>query len=590
MSTAKGILTIVPAALAAWLGGCVNPGEIDHMIWSRYQQEMARRSPQPRTGPDGLRMLQPVAGFTGPELKLQTAKDPNGKTTTQAFLSLDEAVMRTLANGLDIRVLSYDPDISREEMMKAAAAFDAIVFGGYSFRRDDRLTANTNSGVLQPTQPEVNNLQAGLKQHTVTGADWSLAWSMTRTVDDSSVSQLSKWFDAQMTLQLTQPLLRNAWPEYNLSRLEIANLSMRIADAQFRAKVEQTVDDAVNAYWGLWLARQEVEVLERVLKDGIEILEIVRQQRDTGTASLLQVEQVETTVKAREAALVHARKAVGDQRDKLARLMADAQLNVVSDCDIVPVTPPLEEAIKVDGTDQLLTALRCNPLLEQARLAIRLADVNVSVAENQLLPKLDLTASAGLMPSAMTRDRVNDAFWSGNYFSYAVGLTLEYPLGNRAALADVRRSDLVRRKSVVDMQNVADQLALAIRERVRQIVSSYDELLVQKESAKVARSYVDKWRIRVSRETGENMRPERLAIVLQAQDGEAQAQRLVLAATVSYNTAIADLARVAGTTLDLHRIKIAAVADRTGWPVPPVRIPPPSTSSAPSRPTSGTEN
>ena len=49
--------------------------------------------------------------------------------------------MRTLANNLDIQVVSFNPPISREQTIEAAAVFDYTVFGSTTYARTDTPSA-----------------------------------------------------------------------------------------------------------------------------------------------------------------------------------------------------------------------------------------------------------------------------------------------------------------------------------------------------------------------------------------------------------------------------------------------------------------
>ena len=580
----SALATIVVGVMLAWPVGCIETGSIDANVLNRYQQAMVRKGPQQRSGAEGMEQLRPAPGTTGPELKVDTVEVEPGKARPQVRLPLDEAVMRALANNLDIRVVSYDPAMSREEMVKAAAAFDLAVFGAASYRDDDKMTYTPSL----PSRSELSTYQAGIKQHAVTGADWSLAWTLTRTWDNSAYSMMPLRFEPTMVLSVTQPLLRNAWPDYNLSKLRIAGINTKVSQAQFRAQVEQTVADVVWTYWSLWQARREVEILRGILKEATDTRQIVKTQYEEGATAAFQVAQVESAVKTREAAVARARKNIVDLQDKLARLLADAQLATLGegDYEIDPLSPPLEEQMTVDATGQLVMALQHNPVLEQARLGIALADVNVRVAENQTLPKLDLSASAGMQGLDETVHGASREFWSRDYISYNVGLMLEHPLGNRGAIAELRRSQLARQKAVAQMQNVADQLALAIRERIRQINTSYEELRKQRDAATAARAYVDGLKALSDPKAGKRMDPVTLFMVLQAQDATASAERLYLAAVVAYNSAITDLAKTTGTLLELHRIRLAAASGDADWPVPTVQ--PTTLPAGPSRPATTT--
>jgi len=537
--------------------GCVRPGQIDATLLNRYQQAMARRGFQQR-GQEGLDLLRPTRGQTGPELKI--TKDPETHKA-RIELTLGEAVMRTLANNLEIRVVGFDPAISRQEMIKAAAEFDYVVFGGYTYdRRDERTDSQFGGG-----QTDTQLWQAGLKQKTVTGAEWSVAWSMTRTWDDQSFRTLSERFEPRLTLEVAQPLLRDAWPEFVLSRLRIARLNRQISASAFRQKVEEIINKVVSTYWALVQARREREIQSTLLDRTTETLRRVKARAGLD-ATRIEIKQAAAAVEIRRAALIRTEKSILDARDGLARLLADAQINVLTDYEIVPATPPVSAPVRLDATDQLLAALRHNPLLAQARLAIATADINVKVAANQALPRLDLTASIGYHGLGPTANEANEKFFTGDYVSYGVGLAFEYPLGNRAAMAALRGAKLERLKAVTAMQNTADNIAVAVNERIRQIRTAYQELQAQRAAVRASQAQLQG--LEDIEQIRGRLTPEFLSVKLQAQEALANAELAQLRAIIEYNAAQADLARATGTVLQMHRVQLAlpAAAGEANWP------------------------
>ncbi len=486
-------------------------------------------------------------------------------------LSLRDTVMRALANNLDIRVVSYDPAISREDMVRAAAAFDYTVFGAVSYTKDEKQRAQTFAGDIN----RLRNWSLGVRQHTVTGAEWSLEWAMSRAWDNSSsfFTTLRTRYEPTVVLQVSQPLLRDAWPEVNLAQLRIARLNTRIGEQDFRAKVEEVITQVVSTYWALVQARREVEIAERLLEVTRETYERVIGRADLD-ATEASIKQVEASVRIRQAALIRARKIAQDVQDALARLLADVQINVLSGYEVVPTTPAIEEQVHVSATEQMMTALRHNPLLEQARLAVAASAINVRVAKNQTLPNLELTASTGLQGLSRQAKQAHDELFRGDYLSYSIGLTLEYPVGNRERLASLRQRQFEYTKAIVSMQNAADQIALAVNERARQIETAHEELLAQRAAVEAARIQLqaleDTERIRG------RLTPEFLRVKLDAQVTLATAARSETQALVDYNTAMAELARATGTTLELHRVRIAMPHAVNGtWPAiaPPGGMP-----------------
>ena len=486
-------------------------------------------------------------------------------------ISLDQAILRALANSLDIRVVSFDPAIAREDMVRSAAAFDYTLFGATDRIHAENKQANGFAGSISKQR----DWSLGVKQHTITGADWSLQWAMTRSWDNSGfLKVLNTHYEPTAVLQVTQPLLRNAWPGFNLAQLRIARVNARVSDAAFRDKVEEVITQVVSLYWTLIQSRQSLEIQRRLLDQTQDTYGITLSRYQVDATGVV-ITQLQASVKIREAALITARKNILDVQQALARLLNDPQLNALSDCEVVPTTPMVTEKLAIDPVDQMFTALKHNPQLEQARLGIAASEINVSVAKNQTLPKLDLSASAGIQDLAIQADRANRDMLKGDYASYSIGLAMEYPIGNRSALASLRQSKFQRTKAIVTMQNTADQIAVSIQERIRQIGSSYDQIVAQHAAVKASEAQLSA--IEVTERVRARLTPEFLQLKLQVQQTLASSQQAELQAMVDYNSALADLARITGTTLDQHRVEISMSQVVNGQWAPAA----PTTTSAP---------
>lgn len=545
-NNSKYIIALSIAFAAALLCGCVSPGGMDPSVIARYQRTMARLGPHRRIT-DGLGSYRPQTA-TRPPLKIVT-DDETGRS--KVFLSLDEAIMRTLANSLDIRVVSFDPAISREEMVKAASEFDYVVFGGLNIVRSDEQTAITTTFGGGKAYSRV--WEAGVRQKTVTGAVWELKRSLEHNFDSSSARSMHRSYDDRISLEITQPLLRNAWPQFNLAKLRVARLNHQVSMAEFRRNVEETVTEVIVTYWALIQTRRDRLIQQELLDRTIETYERIK-KRELVDATKVEIKQAEAAVEIRRAGLILAKNAIGDVEDRMARLLADSQLNILSDYEIAPTTRPNVEQIHFDETDQLLTALRFNPLLEQARLAIEMAGINVRVAENEILPRLDLTGSVtnqGLGPTANEARKHRETV---EFTSYSIGFQFEYPIGNRERAGSLRQRKAERLKAITAMQNATDQMAVQIRERIRQIQTAYEEMKAQRRAVEASREQLEAI---IATEELRQLTPEFLQVKLVAQGTLANAERDELRAIVEYNNAIADLARVTGTTLELHRVQIA---------------------------------
>ena len=233
--------------------------------------------------------------------------------------------------------------------------------------------------------------------------------------------------------------------------------------------------------------------------------------------------------------------------------MADTQLNVLDEFQIIPVSEVSLEVQELESSDLLKIAMRKNPVIQQARIGIEIADINFRVAENQKMPRLDLIASSRTQGLHQDPDTSHDRLRSADFFSYAVGLSLEYPLGNRQREAELMRRRLERRKAVATLQNVADQVAIAAKEGLRRIKTNHSEIQVQKEAVEAARIHLQT--LKDTEPVREQLTPEFLLVKLQAQETLANTQRAENRAIVEFNISRVQLARTLGTVMEWHQIK-----------------------------------
>jgi len=556
---------VLQAAIALWVlaalahvHGCVAPGPIDPSVVAQYQRAMLEAGPQYRDRPGPLSKLLPPGSDVVPKPRIMV-DEQSGAARTE--LSLDEAVALALANNLDIRVVSYQPGISRQEVIQAAAEFDYVAFGSYDINRQD---AQVN--LFGKRNLRTQEFQAGVRQKTVTGAELSLTGSLT-AIRDHSFSRTSRSFQPDLTLSLTQPLLRGGWSERNLASLEIARINNKVDMAAFRQQVEQTVTEVISTYWQLVQARRNLTIQEDLLVKTEATYSRVK-ERIRLDATAVEIKQSEAAVEIRRAALIRTRKNIRDIQDILGRLLSDQAINDVTDIEIIPTTPLITEWIAIDVTDQLVTALEHSPLLDQARLGIQAADISVRVAENEKLPKLDFVGSVGLTSGADTLQESSSRFWSGDFFNYEAGVQMEYPIGNRQRNALLRQRRYERLLAITQLQKAADDVATEVRERIRQVKAAYEEILAQRKavaaSADQLQALEDTERIRGQ------LTPEFLRVKLDAQVSLAASQTAELQAIIDYNTALADLDRVTGTVLEMHSVKVAMplILDHIKWDKP----------------------
>jgi len=549
----KNFSIVLLISLMLLQAGCVSDKVEDDNIVTTYQKFLAEQGPQRRVDTEGkdlknpLGVLQPTPKEPLPELKV--VKDAvSGKKIVN--LTIEQAIARALAESPDIRTVSYEPSIAKQEITKAAAEFDPTAFGSLNSNQED----NPINSIFQPGQSDVRSLDAGIKQRLVTGSEWSFSYALTRSWDDLVGRTLSTRYEPILAFQIRQPLLRDAWEKVNLAGVNISRLNYEIALLGFRQRAEDVSTEVITAYWLLLQTRRDIDIQQALLDRTLDTLKKVQGRRGID-ATAVQIKQAEASVKARESALLQAKKNLADAQDSLIRLMADPQITVLRDIEIKPITEPLLTIDKIEQSEILALAMQKNPAVQQARVALAIANININVAENQEMPRLDLVASARMQGLDRGYGEAHDRLNSGDYTSYGVGITLEYPLGNRQREAELLRRKLERSQVVSTLQGLVDQVAIQVKERIRKVETNHAQIEVEKDTVEAAKAHLQA--LEDSEEVREKLTPEFLLVKLQAQESLALAQRSEIRAIADFNTSVTQLAQITGTVLELHRVRNA---------------------------------
>ncbi len=528
-----GVLLAVGIALA----GCVPPGEIDQSILYRLQQHLVETGPQARQANN---LVRQVAGSTGEPMKLTKNVETD---QIQVELTLEEVVRRTLRNNTSIKVVGYDPAIAREEVIQAAAVFDVIAFGSVGYSKSDRRSTSTFLSTVSDTK----TVEAGLRKTLPGGGQTELKYGVNHVQDNTPFAALNNSYTNSLSFQLTQPLLRSAGPEVVLSRLRIARLNHTSSLTAFRGSVMDVITEVQNQYWQLVRAREDLRIQVQLEADTVKTLEQVKARGDMD-ATGVQVSQTEATLAQRRAFLIRVRKQVLDAQDQLVKAMADASFTLLDDYEIVPTTPLMVSRITVSAPNQVVTALKYSPELAQARLAIQISDITVKVGKRQLLPQLDLSVGVGVNGLARHYEDSWAQMASGDFMDFNIGLSFERPLPNRGARSALRRVRHERNKNIAAMQKTAEDVAMAVKNAVRQIDATYAEM---KAMQKVREGYVANLRaIEAREEFNAAKTPEFLNLRLDAQENVANAERALMQSKTDYNVAHAFLSRITGTSFD----------------------------------------
>jgi len=188
-----------------------------------------------------------------------------------------------------------------------------------------------------------------------------------------------------------------------------------------------TVVVAANVYFQVLAAQDRLRVARNNYDSAQQVLNVVQQRADAGTASPLEIAQQESVVATQRAAIPPLERTLAQFRNALAVLMARSPEQVrirggSLNCIAVPrVTPGLPS--------ELLTQ---RPDIREAEAQLAAANANVANARAQLLPSITLAGAGGYQSALLkTLLRPESAFLHARRRAHATDLRRRQVVGQR---------------------------------------------------------------------------------------------------------------------------------------------------------------
>ena len=489
-------------------------------------------------------------------------------------LRLEDAVRLALENNSNIRIQETQVEARKFSLLGAYASFDPLIQSSANINRVSFSGYTQLQGVGNTSAP-LNTLsqtvQASYTQTFMTGTNILASLSSNRTSTNSDFYFLNPYVSSTLTLQFTQPLLRNAGRFANTAPLIIARRTLQQSRASFEAQVNDAILQVVTQYWTVVQARGSFDVERRSLdlaessyqhdKRALELgalppLDIYRSQSEVA-ARRLQAIQSEYVLKQAQEAF---RFTIGvDQDPALAAL----------ELDLVEKPEPEGEIENVDPVEVLKKALIARPEIAAANDALANDETSLRLAHNALKPDLSLTGfyqtngiggnqydlnTGKLISQGGLGASISQMFEFG-FPGYGGTLTLNLPIRNRAAKANLGTALVARRHDLYNSQVTKEEIVRQVKDAVHLLEEAKLTLAAGTESLELARKSLaaDQRKYELGAETN--------FFVLDSQTKLAQSELNLLQTQISYQIARATVDRATGSLLEPYHVQIAELSN-----------------------------
>ena len=394
----------------------------------------------------------------------------------------------------------YDPAILETQIATALASFDtafttSVLWGSNITPFNNGVQGGSLSltGTKFPIV-SVNDSatwQMGLSKTTETGAQLGIVHNVAWSYQNSSFLVWPSAYTTNIQLTLTQPLLGSAplpnqaaprpvGLEANRATIVIQRLNADAAVWRFKAEVMAHVRSVEQQYWNLAQAHVQLWSRRPGRQPGREILNREQAALVVGRGTIADVAEAAQRLEQFNLDLVTRTSDVITTERQLRNILG---LPPADNRRIIPVTPPTEARLEPDWETSLAQMINFQPDIVQQQLLVRVAELQLLIARNQLLPQLSLQAlyqlnglgqqldSAEAVMTGATLKALNPVIANmqraaglnsnpGNYSNFVtwqVGFTFQAPLGMRAPLANTRQAQYALLRARAYLQQVVHQ-------------------------------------------------------------------------------------------------------------------------------------
>jgi outer membrane protein len=560
-------------------------------------------------------------------------------------ITLQDAVELALENSLDIAVARYNPWIADTDILRTKAggqgrgtpgadfptsqanidpfnqlpSYDPIISATTSL--DSRTTPVNNpflSGTglganVQGLHSHASIFNAAYQQSFSPGTTVNVGWNNTRSSSTSAANFFNPSVQSSLTVGFSQQLLNGFGSFVGRRNIMIAKNNRKIADLVFVNQAITTVTNAVNAYWELVYARENVKVQQQSVAVSEKLYNDNKKQLEIGTMAPLDVTRAESEVASGRQNLIVAQTIQLQDEQVLKNAMTKNPLapNLIN-VEIIPTDLPTPPAATESASfeDAIQEAFVKRPDLQEQVYNLKNAGVEVRATRNALLPTLTLSgqySSSGLAgnspitgtpvviatPAPVVDSAGNpititgaggvqtpifqsttnapitgtsqqgfgtaqNQIFTNQFPDYFASLNLILPLRNRSAQADNARAMLTQRQLETQLQQLKNAALLDVR-------NTY--IALEQDRARVDAAIKAR---ELQRQTFEaeqkkyTLGASTVYNVILTQRDYVTAEGVELRALADLNEAKANFERAVGRTLEVNRVTIATTGTKSG--------------------------
>ncbi len=471
----------------------------------------------------------------------------SAKTDKVLKIGLLDCVTYALKNNSEILIKQIEPKLKEGDVKIARDEFEPDFTASYNLHNEASLSSSILTGAATSTYRDIN-FNAGISGKITTGTEYNLEFLNQRYKSNSAIQSINPYYATEPRITITQPLFRGSGILVNKADITIAKNNKQQSDESFKDEVMTVVTNTKAAYYNYIYFLENYSIAKASLQRARDLMEINKARYEKGLISSVDLLESEAAVAQREKTAIAAESSLKKAEDELkliTNLVDDPQLWNAS---IEAIDRPQTQVFETSLPDSLQNAFKYRPDYSAEKISLKSRDIRIKVAQNELMPTLDLTGSFGLNGLDRGYEQALDKV-DTDFKDWTAGVKFTVPWGGtERAKYDQRK--LEKAQALIAFKRLEQNIILEVRDKVREVDIQHRQFVaagISKE--KESQNYeAQKERYVAGQVSTHDM--------LDYQDALAQAELELMRSLIDYNIAIINLDKAEGLTLAKNDIQL----------------------------------
>lgn len=504
----------------------------------------------------------------------------NASSQVYLPLTLQDAIESALSDSSIVRTLEGRVNIAEitpSDVAIAEARIDAergrfqpelsVNFDGSQVNQPPN--AFFGPGIAANTRRDVADANLRITQPLETGGSVSIGIEPPTAYlyfpDGVGAGQFNPIYSTDYVIRVKQPVLRGAGRKIALAPIRIAQTQANQSRWELEDILNSQIRSITQGYWQLYAAHLQLHAVRSVMPLAEESVRIEMLRLQADRSILADVARARVQLDGFRRTETGMQGTVRKRVLQLRQLMGgQPMVNPL----LLPSEKPIESQPPAESEAMIQVALVNRPSLNLLRERIKERCLVLGIANNGVLPSLDLRGDYWMNGLA---ERLDDSFkqaGSGDYSDWTLGFGVDVPLGNKTARSRRRMAELSLAREQMRLAATEQSVAFEITELVSDLQAAWQRTEIARRQTQETQEWLRVSRIRYTQPPVAGTTQDWLLLALtdlqSAMRSYVDAISDLSDAVADYNTLLAELQQAQGMSVYEWRQQSAAPQDSVG--------------------------